>query len=713
MNQTSFTATMNRLTSRPDIMVASMLILAMAMMILPMPIVVVDILVAFNLATALMLIMTAIYLTKPLDFSSLPVVIVITTVFRLAVEITITRLILSEADAGEIIKTFGEFVIGGNIAVGIIIFMIITIVQFLVISKGAERVAEVAARFTLDGMPGRQMSIDADLRNGDIDAAEAKRRRSELEEESQLFGAMDGAMKFVKGDTIAGLLIVIINLAGGISIGVSQRGMTFSDAAHTYALLSIGEALISQIPSLLLAISSATIVTRVKSDDARDLGGDVFGQLAGDGRALQMTAVALLAMALVPGFPYIILTIMAALFGAASFVMRKAADKKATAKALNAKERADAKTAPKGADGKPLDAKAAAAAALPVRMPIKVVLSSALNAVQNTAMLEIMMENIRLKVSKDLGIVCPKVGFRVDEKLTQNRLIIEHDEVPTLEREVRPNFVALNDERANLELLNIPYEASGEGTSEEVIWIDAVHTKSLQGAGIGFRDSEGLIAKALEHVLRLRASSFIGIQETKGLFQDMEKEYVDLTQEVWRVVPVSRIADVFRRLLDEDIPLRHTRLILEGLAEWGEKEPNTVLLSEFIRPHLKRQICFRYANEGKILPIYLVERNAEEVIRQSITHSAVGPYLALSDESSDEFLEQTRRLVSQVQGSFAIVCALDVRRYIRGLLSRNSLDVPVLSYQDLSEEFTIQPCGSIHLSQMPNEELDESESWAA
>jgi type III secretion protein V len=710
MNETSFTATMNRLTSRPDIMVASMLILAMAMMILPMPIVVVDILVAFNLATALMLIMTAIYLTKPLDFSSLPVVIVITTVFRLAVEITITRLILSEADAGEIIKTFGEFVIGGNIAVGIIIFMIITIVQFLVISKGAERVAEVAARFTLDGMPGRQMSIDADLRNGDIDAAEAKRKRSELEEESQLFGAMDGAMKFVKGDTIAGLLIVIINLAGGISIGVSQRGMTFSDAAHTYALLSIGEALISQIPSLLLAISSATIVTRVKSDDARDLGGDVFGQLAGDGRALQMTAIALLAMAMIPGFPYIILTIMAALFGAASFVMTKAAKKKAIAKELNVQAKADAKAAPKGADGKPIDPKVAA---LPVRMPIKVAISSALNNAQKPDMLEVMLETVRLKVSKDLGIVCPKAGLRVDEKLSPNRVIVEHDEVPTLEREVRPNCVALNDERANLDLLNLPYEVSNEGTSDETIWIDDVHKQALQGAGIGFHDAEALIAKALERVLRLRASSFIGIQETKALFQDMEKEYADLTQEVWRVVPVSRIADVFRRLLDEDIPLRHTRLILEGLAEWGEKEPNTVLLSEFIRPHLKRQICFRYANEGKILPIYLVERNAEEVIRQSITHSAVGPYLALSDESSDEFLEQTRRLVSQVQGSFAIVCALDVRRYIRGLLSRNSLDVPVLSYQDLSEEFTIQPCGSIHLSQMPNEELDESESWAA
>lgn len=713
MNETSFTATMSKLTSRPDVMVASMLILAMAMMILPLPIVMVDVLVAFNLATALMLIMTAIYLTKPLDFSSLPVVIVITTVFRLAVEITITRLILSEADAGEIVRTFGEFVIGGNIAVGIIIFMIITIVQFLVISKGAERVAEVAARFTLDGMPGRQMSIDADLRNGDIDAAEAKRKRSELEEESQLFGAMDGAMKFVKGDTIAGLLIVIINLAGGISIGMTQRGMSFSDASRAYALLSIGEALISQIPSLLLAIASATIVTRVKSDDARDLGGDVFGQLAGDGRALQMTAIGLLAMALIPGFPYIILTIMAALFGAASFVIGKAHKARMIAKEIAATEKAAAKAAGgdgKGADGKP---GVAATPAVQVRMPVKVAISSALSDVQSKELLEVMLENIRLKVSNDLGIVCPKVGFRIDEKFSPNQMIIEHDEVPTFEREIRPNCLVLNDERANLDLLNLAYEISNEGTTDEVIWIDDVHAQSLKGAGIGFLDAEGLIAKALEHVLRLRASSFIGIQETKFLFQAMEKEYADLTQEVWRVVPVSRIADVFRRLLDEDIPLRHTRLILEGLAEWGEKEPNTLLLAEFIRPHLKRQICYRYANAGKILPIYLVERNAEEVVRQSITHSAVGPYLALSDVSSDEFLDQARRLVSQVSGSFAIVCALDVRRYIRGLLSRNGIDVPILSYQDLSEEFTIQPCGSIHLSQMPNEEIDESEAWAA
>ncbi len=698
------------MTSRPDIIVASILIMAMAMMILPLPTFIVDIFVAFNLATALMLIMTAIYLRRPTDFSSLPVVIVITTVFRLAVEITTTRLILSEADAGEIIKTFGEFVIGGNIAVGMIIFMIITVVQFLVISKGAERVAEVAARFTLDGMPGRQMSIDADLRNGDIDAPEAKRRRAELEEESQLFGAMDGAMKFVKGDTIAGLLIVIINLAGGISIGMTQRGMSFGEAARVYALLSIGEALISQIPSLLLAIASATIVTRVKSDNDRDLGGDVFGQLAGDGRSLQMTAAALFLMSFIPGFPFIILLTMAGLFGLASVVMQRAAKVKQVEKELKAKEKAAQEPPPKlGPDGKPVPG----AAPVSTRVPIKVLLGTELFATFKPEQLDEALEKIRIKVSLDLGIACFKVGVKLEPRLSKDRITVEHDEVQALEREIRVGFVALNDERANLELLNVPYDAVNEGSPEEMVWIEASYIKSLQGAGIGFLDSEALIMRAAEQVLRLRASSFLGIQETKTLFQAMEKEYPDLTQEVWRVVPVQRIADVFRRLLDEDIPLRHTRLILEGLAEWGEKEPNTQLLFEFIRPHLKRQICNRYANDGKILPIYLVERNAEEVIRQSINQSAVGPYLAMTDASSDEFLDQVRSILTNAQGSFAVVCALDVRRYIRGLLVRNSVDVPVLSYQDLSEEFTIQPCGSIHLSQMPNEDIDESEAWAA
>ncbi|TIU92895.1 MAG: EscV/YscV/HrcV family type III secretion system export apparatus protein, partial [Mesorhizobium sp.] len=251
-----------RAPASPDLMVALMLLLAVAMMVMPIPVVVVDALIGFNMGLAILLMMVALYVSTPLDFSSLPGVILISTVFRLALTVATTRLILAEGEAGSIIHTFGDFVISGNIVVGFVIFLVVTMVQFMVLAKGAERVAEVAARFTLDALPGKQMAVDAELRNGHIDANESRRRRAELEKESQLYGAMDGAMKFVKGDSIAGLVVICINMLGGISIGLLSKGMSFGEVLHHYTLLTIGDALISQIPALLLSITAATIVTR-------------------------------------------------------------------------------------------------------------------------------------------------------------------------------------------------------------------------------------------------------------------------------------------------------------------------------------------------------------------------------------------------------------------------------------------------------------------
>ncbi|MEL6680749.1 MAG: flagellar biosynthesis protein FlhA, partial [Pseudomonadota bacterium] len=297
-----------------DAALGLLLVLTIVLMILPIPTVIVDGLIGLNLGFAILLLMTAVYLGRTLDLSTLPGIILVATIFRLALSVTTTRLILAEGDAGAIVETFGAFVIGGNPVVGLVVFFIITVVQFIVIAKGSERIAEVAARFTLDALPGKQMSIDVELRNGDIDNAVAKHRRAELNKESQFYGAMDGTMKFVKGDAIAGLVIIFVNLLGGLAVGMAQGGLEFGDAIQKYSLLTVGDALISQIPALLISVTAATIVTRVEEDTSRNLGSEIVQQIGRDSRAIRMAALVLAGLSLVPGFPTLLLLCLAALF---------------------------------------------------------------------------------------------------------------------------------------------------------------------------------------------------------------------------------------------------------------------------------------------------------------------------------------------------------------------------------------------------------------
>ena len=313
------TAVLNKflriVSGRSDIVLALMMVTVIFMMILPLPTYLIDTLIALNMGIAVILLMVAVYLTTPLEFASFPSLLLITTLFRLALSISTTRLILLQADAGDIVFTFGNFVVGGNLIVGIVIFLILTIVQFVVITKGAERVAEVSARFSLDAMPGKQISIDGDMRAGLIDIEEARTRRSNIEKESQLFGSMDGAMKFVKGDAIAGLIIVAVNMVGGITIGVVQNGLTAAEAAHIYSILTIGDGLIGQIPALFIAITSGLIVTRVSSEEKRDLGSDIIIQVSQEPRALLVAAGLMVGFALIPGFPSFIFLTIACLLG--------------------------------------------------------------------------------------------------------------------------------------------------------------------------------------------------------------------------------------------------------------------------------------------------------------------------------------------------------------------------------------------------------------
>ncbi|MEI8702885.1 MAG: EscV/YscV/HrcV family type III secretion system export apparatus protein [Mesorhizobium sp.] len=677
-----------RAPASPDLMVALMLLLAVAMMVMPIPVVVVDALIGFNMGLAILLMMVALYVSTPLDFSSLPGVILISTVFRLALTVATTRLILAEGEAGSIIHTFGDFVISGNIVVGFVIFLVVTMVQFMVLAKGAERVAEVAARFTLDALPGKQMAVDAELRNGHIDANESRRRRAELEKESQLYGAMDGAMKFVKGDSIAGLVVICINMLGGISIGLLSKGMSFGEVLHHYTLLTIGDALISQIPALLLSITAATIVTRVTGTARINLGTEMVSQLTASTRALRLAAGVLVVMGFVPGFPLPVFLMLAAVFAAVSIVK---------ADVLGAGT-ADAK------DGTAAEPKQAAPAK---EFPIAFFLAPNLMQAIDQAELQKHIGRVSLLVTADLGIIVPRIPVLVDEQLPASQFRIDVEGVPVEQDAIDPSQMTLRADVAHVDSSGIPLRREPK---TDRLPVEHTPAQALTGAGTEHRAPGELLALRVHAALTRYAPRLVGIQETRHFLGRMEQEYSELVKEVLRTTPIPRIADVLRRLLEEGIPIRHTRLVLEALAEWSEREQNVALLTEYVRSGLKRQICHRYANTEGIVSALVVERESEDVLRGAVRDSDAGPYLALEDRQSEAMLSQIRQVVSNTEPGQTrpiLLTSMDVRRFVRGFLTRNGIDLAVLSYQDLASDFTIRPAGSVKLPHGSNSGLLE------
>ncbi|WP_051248279.1 type III secretion system export apparatus subunit SctV [Inquilinus limosus] len=674
----SWQSALSAATGRQDLMIVALLVATILLMILPLPTLLVDALIACNMTFAVLLLMVAVYLRSPLELSVLPSVILIATVFRLALSIGVTRLILMDADAGAIIQTFGEFVIGGSLAIGLVIFLIITVVQFVVVVKGAERVAEVAARFTLDALPGKQMSIDGELRAGDIDLAEATRRRQELEKESQLYGAMDGAMKFVKGDAIAGLIIVAVNLIGGLAIGMLQHGMSLGQAMHVYSLLTIGDGLVSQIPALFVAITSGTIVTRVTTTESRNLGADIARQLGANSSALLMAAGVVALLGFIPGFPTLIFLAIAATMAGGVLLRRRRMLR-------SAETAAQEETAPEAAEDD----------------TVTLHLGADLAAGLGRAVAERLARDAAAELEQELGVPFPAGRVGPGGTLPPDGFRIDVDGVPVEAGTARPGRILLRDDPMHLDLLGLSAEA-GEGPGGVVQhWLDARHEAALAEAGIGFATAEEIVAEALTRALRRYVPHFLGIQETMAFLKGIEATRGDLVREAQRNLSVNQLADVFRRLLEEGISLRNHRLVLETLAEWGQKEQDVILLTEYVRGGLKRQICHAHADERKVIHALILDRSAEDVLRQSIRQTTVGAYLALPEGQAEELVDTIRGHLGRVVAGGrppVILTALDTRRFLRQTLTRNRVEAVVLSYAEIASDYTVQPVAVVRLT---------------
>jgi type III secretion protein V len=682
-------------SQRSDVVIAAFMLLAVVMMIVPLPTALVDVLIGVNIAFSLLVLVVAFYVAHSVDFSALPPIILLSTLFRLSLSITTTRLILLDGDAGQIVQAFGEFVIAGEVVIGMVVFLIITVAQFLVITKGAERVAEVAARFSLDAMPGKQMSIDNDLRSGDLEPSEARRRRSRLERESQLYGAMDGAMKFVKGDAIASLVILFVNLFGGLMIGMVRRDMPFADAVHTYSLLTVGDGLIAQIPALLIALAAGIVVTRVASSEDRDLGAEIVGQLGSNSRALTLTSVVLLAISFIPGFPAPVFVSISMVLGGSVWLI-----KRRDARVLKEHERhreSDVFDATRHDVQWPDDNG---------RVVLRI--SDHLAQQMTPEQLIRQLENVRHSLTRTLGIELPGVGVRVDRLLPDEHFAIDLESVPVTRGRLPGRHLLVQDDPLHLKLLGLGTQsATPLVRGKDTIWVDEQHRSTLSESGVGFKELDQALGEYLQLTLRSHAGNFLGIQETRQLLTQMETEYPELVKEALRFTSIQKLAEILRRLLDEGLPLGNLRALLEAFVEHGPRNLELHVLSEHVRSALALHICHQYADAHRVICACVLSPPLEDAIRQS---------LRCSDSGRTESLPQRliQALIGPLQAQFdacahdmrlVVMSSADLRRYLRQLLIRHDVDVPVLSYQDLTREYTLQSVLSLIL---PDERPEES-----
>jgi type III secretion protein V len=683
-----------------DLLLAGLIIGIIMMLIFPVSPNVIDILIAINLAVSMSILLVALYIQKAVQLSIFPSLLLITTLFRLGVNISSTRQILLHAYAGHIILAFGKFVVGGNYVVGGVIFLIITIVQFIVVTKGAERVAEVAARFTLDAMPGKQMSIDADLRSGIIDQQQARELRLGLAKESQLYGAMDGAMKFVKGDVIAGIVIALINIIGGLIIGNVMHGMSLGDAAKIYTLLSIGDGLVTQIPSLMIAVTAGIVTTRVSSEkkDA-NLGKEISEQLLKQPKALMIAGGVLFLMAWIPGFPAWAFLILFAIVGSIGYFFwqnsRRVAAKAAAGISPMEMEIPGHRVA--GGTGEDY------ALTLPVVLEVGSAISQIIRKDKlGMTFIDQMIPKMRHALYQDLGVRFPGVHVRTDSlTLEPGEYAVHLNEVPIVRGRIILKHLLTNETEETLRRYNIPFVASKSTLGMPALWVDEKYQEILQRAGIRFWTGLEVIILHLSKFYRQYASEFIGIQEVRAILEFMERSFPDLIKEVTRLVPLQKLTEILRRLVQEQISIKDLRTILEALSEWAQTEKDTVLLTEYVRSSLKRYISYKYSLGQTVLSVYLLDPEIEDMVRSAIKQTSAGSYLALDPDSVQLILHSMRNTIQPTPPGGqppVLLTAIDVRRFVRKLIEGEFPDLSVVSFQEIVPEIRIQPLGRIQLT---------------
>ncbi|AKG35210.1 flagellar biosynthesis protein FlhA [Paenibacillus durus] len=660
------------------------------MMILPIPSGLLDLLLVINISIALTIILVAMNTKEPLQFSIFPSLLLITTLFRLALNISTTKLILSEGEAGSVVATFGGWIARGQVAIGFIVFLILVVVQFIVITKGSERVAEVGARFTLDAMPGKQMSIDADLNAGMINEQQARERRRNIEREADFYGAMDGASKFVKGDAIASIIILLINLIGGFIIGIAVHGMPFQDALSTYSVLTIGDGLVSQIPALLISTAAGLIVTRASSDG--NLAEDLTGQLLSYPKLLYIVAVTVAFLGLFTPIHAITTLPLAGLMAYSAYRMTQNLSRKAIEEEQLVEEQQIEEVRSPESVISLLNVD-------PIEFEFGYGLIPLADTQQGGDLLDRIIM-IRRQCALEMGLVVPVIRIRDNIQLKPNEYVIK----------IKGNQVGGG------ELLLNHYLAMSPGYDDESItgietiepsfglpalWINESVKERAELAGYTVVDPPSVVATHLTELIKRHGHELIGRQETKMLVDNIRESYPVLVDElIPSVLTVGDLQKVLAKLLREKISIRDLVTIFETLADYGTYTKDPDVLTEYVRQSLSRQITQQFSQSGETLKVITVGPTLEKKIAESVQQSEHGSYLALDPVSTQtvyqRLMEQINRLLQSGQQPI-VLTSPTIRMYLRQVIERTMQDIPVLSYSELEPNIEIQSVGVVNL----------------
>ncbi|WP_415064056.1 flagellar biosynthesis protein FlhA [Bdellovibrio sp.] len=684
-----------KFTKNTDLVIAFGLLAILAVMIIPLPPFMLDISLTFSLAISVLILLVSIYTDRALDFTSFPALLLMTTLFRLGLNVATTRLILThghegEKAAGDVIASFANFVVGGNYVIGFVMFIILMVINFMVITKGSGRVAEVAARFTLDAMPGKQMSIDAELNSGHITEAEARKRRKQIEGEADFYGAMDGASKFVRGDAIAGIIITMINILGGLAIGVIQKGLDVGTAAKYYTMLTIGDGLLAQIPALVISTAAGIIVTRTSNSD-KDVGQEVTGQLFVKPRAVMISGGVLIMLGLVPGLPTLPFLLMGGLLCGTAWVINKARDEKAQAEkkeseaSLNVPKKENIETM------LPLDM---------VELEVGYGLINIVESDQSGDLLERIV-SIRKQFALDLGIVVPSIHIRDNLQLApgEYRVLIKGNRVGG--GVLRPEAMLAMDPG------NVAERIEGIATKEpafglDALWISPSRKEDAEIAGYTVVDLPTVMATHLTEIIRSHAHELLGRQEASTLIENFKKSHPKVVEElIPDLLPLGSVVRVLQSLLKEQVSIRDLLTIFETLADEAPRNKDIEVLTEQVRRGLARGITAKYTTEQGNIPVMTLHPVIEEMIANSLLQTEQGVQLVMDPTTAHRLINEIARTVEnhpEVASQPILLTSPTSRRHLYKLTSRFIPQLVVLSHNELTSDADVQSVALVEMS---------------
>lgn len=682
-------------TKNTDLFVAFGLLTILAVMIVPLPPLLLDIALTFSLSLSILILLVSIYTKRALDFTAFPSLLLMTTLFRLSLNVATTRLILTHGHegtkaAGEVISSFGNFVVGGNYVIGFIMFVILIVINFIVITKGSGRVAEVAARFTLDAMPGKQMSIDAELNSGHINEAEARRRRRQIEQEADFYGSMDGASKFVRGDAIAGIIITVVNVLGGLCIGVIQKGLDLSTAAHYYTMLTIGDGLLAQIPALIISTAAGIIVTRTSNSD-KDMGDEVSSQLLVNPRAVAISGGVLGLLGVVPGLPTIPFLTMGAVLGGLAWVIKRYK----LEEVANEKKRADTQAAvPKKENIEnmlPLDM---------VELEVGYGLISIVESDQSGDLLERIV-SIRKQFAVDLGIVVPSIHIRDNLQLApgEYRLLIKGNKVGG--GTLRPDsLLAMDPGNVSSPLDGVPTKEPAFGL--DALWISPNRKEDAEFSGYTVVDLPTVMATHLTEIIRTHAHELLGRQEASSLIETFKKSHPKVVEElIPDLLPLGSVVRVLQNLLKEQVSIRDLLTIFETLADESPRNKDIDMLTEGVRRSLARGITAKYTTDMGNIPVMTLHPHIEELIANSLLQTEQGIQLVMDPNTAHRLINEIARTVEghpEIAGQPILLTSPTSRRHLYKLTSRFIPQLVVLSHNELSSDANVESVALVEMS---------------